>query len=163
MFTYADITCIHPPAKPSGGTRKWDGKSNFGNQIRHVASSKQKVQNMTPTSASCIHRYTCGPYAKFGRNGTEELYNEAVIGCQWNRSWTMTELDKCVCKKYVLATRSKVERIFIAMTHCTSLGSYCPIVPEPPEDRNLVFDTPEASSLLVLSSKTMTKYLVVGI
>ena len=50
---------------------------------------------------SNLLRYGCGNYAEFVRelpDGTEELYTEASVTCQWNGTWTTNQLDSCRCE-----------------------------------------------------------------
>lgn len=42
-------------------------------------------------------RYGCGSYAQF-RSDDGTLYNSLTIRCQWNKTWTRDELDRCICE-----------------------------------------------------------------
>jgi hypothetical protein len=71
------VECEQPPEKPRGGSVIWNGEVTFESQVI----------------------YTCGQYAKFQTfEGEEELlYDFLPISCQWNKTWTTVEMDKCLC------------------------------------------------------------------
>ena len=68
----ASVNCSDPPTRPGSGTWEWDGGYGYGNVIE----------------------YTCGPYGNF-LSSEGQLYETALVECQWNRTWSMPQLDPC--------------------------------------------------------------------
>ena len=68
----ASVNCSDPPKRPQSGTWEWDGGYGYGNVIE----------------------YTCGPYGQF-LSSEGQLYEKKLVECQWNRTWSMPELDPC--------------------------------------------------------------------
>ena len=71
-FFSTAVNCTDPPVKPDAGTWEWDGGYGYGNVIE----------------------YTCGPYGQF-LSPEGQLYEKKFVECQWNRTWSMPELDPC--------------------------------------------------------------------
>ena len=68
----SSVNCSDPPKRPQSGTWEWDGGYGYGNVIE----------------------YTCGPYGQF-LSPEGQLYEKKFVECQWNRTWSMPELDPC--------------------------------------------------------------------
>ena len=72
MRLFTAVNCSEPPPKPDAGTWEWNGDYEYGTNIL----------------------YTCGPYGNF-RLESGELYEDLVVTCAWNKSWTPSPLDPC--------------------------------------------------------------------
>ncbi|XP_059082778.1 uncharacterized protein LOC131880226 [Tigriopus californicus] len=101
------VDCGNPPEKTKGGTRIWNGETVFGTEVR----------------------YTCGKHAKFVNRQTNELYQEAKISCQWNKTWSPTRLDPCI-------------------------WSHCNYVPSPPASSGLIYEPQNGTEWIVESEYT---------
>ena len=82
MYTpnlFVAVVCPDAPEKPRGGKWFWSDKNKNG------------------TFGTTID-YECGPYAKFQAPNTTDFYQKTSSSCQWDKTWTKSKLDPCICK-----------------------------------------------------------------
>jgi hypothetical protein len=77
------VVCPSAPEKPRGGKWFWSNPNKNG------------------TYETTID-YECGPYAKFLAPNTTEYYDKTLTTCQWNKTWTKSQLDPCICNIFFL-------------------------------------------------------------
>jgi hypothetical protein len=70
--------------------------------------------------------YTCGPYGNFQAKPGGPLYEEQVIVCSWNKSWTPEVIPQCV-------------------------ATSCPSVPFPPSSSGMIY-RPDAKNNITLNT-----------
>ena len=70
--------------------------------------------------------YTCGPYGNFQAKPGGPLYEEQVIVCSWNKSWTPEAIPQCV-------------------------ATSCPSVPFPPSSSGMIY-RPDAKNNITLNT-----------
>ncbi len=98
------VNCSMPPEKPGAGTMAWDGSISYN------------------SSAT----YTCGPYGNFQAKPGGPLYEEQVVVCSWNKSWTPEVIPQCV-------------------------ATSCPSVPFPPSYTGMIY-RPDAKNNITLNT-----------
>ena len=76
---FVAVVCPDAPEKPRGGKWFWSDKNKNG------------------TFGTTID-YECGPYAKFQAPNTTDFYQKTSSSCQWDKTWTKSKLDPCICK-----------------------------------------------------------------
>ncbi|XP_059079908.1 uncharacterized protein LOC131878026, partial [Tigriopus californicus] len=96
--------CGAPLPKPIGGTREWNGDQTFETEIE----------------------YTCGPFGQFRDPVTNSTYEEIRVTCQWDTTWSVQQLDRCVY-------------------------SHCEHIPEPPVSSGINFVPVPRSRLQLIS------------
>ena len=90
------MNCTEPPERSLTGTWDWSGDVDYLTQIH----------------------YTCGPYGKF-INSEGVRYETLVSVCEWNKTWTPSNLDPCV-------------------------AASCPVIPFPPDETGMIlFEDPD--------------------
>ena len=77
------VVCPDAPEKPRGGKWFWSDKNKNG------------------TFGTTID-YECGPYAKFQAPNTTDFYQKTSSSCQWDKTWTKSKLDPCICKYLII-------------------------------------------------------------
>ena len=85
-LSYTAVVCSNPPEKPRGGKWFWSSTNKNG------------------TFGTMID-YECGPYAKFQTPNTTDFYQKTSSTCQWDKSWTKSKLDPCICNIQSLAKK----------------------------------------------------------
>ncbi|XP_059083502.1 uncharacterized protein LOC131880812 [Tigriopus californicus] len=73
-YCVANTYCLTPPGIPRGGSRIWNGNMSYGTEVE----------------------YMCGKNAQFLNQETGELYDYSKITCQWNRTWDLDNVDRCI-------------------------------------------------------------------
>ena len=71
------VNCTESPERPGAGTWEWSGDLSYQTEIE----------------------YTCGPYGSFLK-ADGEVEEILISTCEWNKTWTPSELSACVCEYY---------------------------------------------------------------
>ena len=96
-FLIVAVNCTDPPSRPPAGTWEWQNEFAY----------KSKAY------------YTCGPYGKF-RSPEGDMYKEAVVECDWNKSWVPSQLDPCEGRVISLVFK---EHNFTLCSNILSIGT----------------------------------------
>ena len=144
------VVCPSAPEKPRGGKWFWSNTNKNG------------------TFGTTID-YECGPYAKFQTPNTTNFYEKITSMCQWNKTWTKSKLDPCICnitfslprfflkqrlyfKQFLNQINGMFLKSYFNVTSTFFTGTHCTVIPEPLDLTKMVFlPTPETEHLLILT------------